>query len=919
MIDRMNDPTAVAVDERAPGRGAVREPTVRVVVTAVADADLEAALASIRRQAYDHVVDVVVIGEGAGALTGVTVVESLEAAIATTDPGVDYLWIVHADARPRPDALASLVREVERHEAGLGASKLLRAGTMDELEEIGSATDVFGEPFSGLDQGEVDLQQYDVVREVSYVHSVSMLVRRDLARGLGGLDNLLPPSASGLDFSQRARLAGGRVIIVPSSEVYHQGKCFLTVHGWRERAGRMRSMWKAYRPLTLTWVIPLAFLVGLLDSILNLLLLRWRPLTSYVAMWSWNLFHLPSTWVARRKANSIRSVGDEELFRFQTTGSVRLRDIGIEVSGRALSLFDDDQALARGAKRVWSSSGFFGALISILILLVVGRGILLSGVPNLGFSFPWEPPTFALQRFLGGWNEAGLGSPVPVHPMTGWSGMVSLAWFGTEGAARTLATFGLGVVAVVGMGRLLGRLEIRGSGRYLAGLVAISGPGTAALVGRGSWSALAGAAFLPWALRAVFVHPSQETGSKWSSIGWALLIGWILASLSPVLVLVPLAACLIWLVQGGQGARLGLAVSVGLGAIVAASFLSGDPGWVLDAGRRLGVEVNLAWPGAILIAAVPFFVEAGRYRRAAGLGAFLGLGSLVLWGLGVGGPGIEEAVLVTSSLGAALVTAVALDRLSFKPLTLVAGIGGLMVLFWSVLSMLGGNLGLPSADVNEELVFADRLAEVGQPTRVLYVSEDAELVPGAARPGPGYWYRVLDGSGTTSDEVWLPPARAGDELLETRLETITTGAELRPGESLAEFSIGWIVVEGAETRLDEALASQFDVIPVPFDSNERIYESPMADPLAVTDDGDVWSKVGLVFEGEPTAGRVAISSNYTSSWVPSGVNDSWHLSVLALTGSASYQGHVLNLVLGYVALFVLIAAILIIILARRAR
>ena len=113
---------------------------------------------------------------------GVGLTRTLEEAIIGTDPEVDYLWILHSDARPRPDALAALVSELDRNDASLGGSKLLLAGTRDQLESIGSATDVFGDPFSGLDDGEIDLQQYDVVREVAFVSSVSMLVRRDLAQ-----------------------------------------------------------------------------------------------------------------------------------------------------------------------------------------------------------------------------------------------------------------------------------------------------------------------------------------------------------------------------------------------------------------------------------------------------------------------------------------------------------------------------------------------------------------------------------------------------------------------------------------------------------------------------------------------------------------------------------------------------------------
>lgn len=916
MTQRMSDAETTAGEEHPSAPTATINPSVRVVVTAVEKADVDAALSAIRRQAYDHVVDVAVVGSSSSG-DGVIAVNSLDSAIASSDPSIDYLWILHSDARPRPDSLAALVREVERHDAGLGASKLLIAGSKDELEAIGSATDVFGEPFSGLDDGEVDQQQYDVVREVSYVQPVSMLVRRDLARGLGGLDPLLPPSASGLDFSQRARMAGGRVIIVPSSEVYHQGKCQLTVQGWRERAGRMRAMLKAYSLLSLAWVLPLALIVNVLDSLLNLLLARWRPLVSFVASVGWNLLHLPSTLASRRRANQIRSVGDEELFRFQTAGSVRLRSIGGEVTTKALSLFDDDQILTRGARRLWSSSGSFGAFIAVFVIVLSARGILFSGVPNGGLSFPFEPPSDALGRFLGGWNEAGLGSPTPVHPATALTGIVSLIWFGSEGAARALLTIGSGAIAIVGMGRLLGRLGMRGSGRYLAGLVVIAGPGTAALVGRGSWTALAAAAFLPWAVRSVFVHPAESERRRWGPIGWAIILGWVIASLSPLLVVVPALGALLWSIQGGKRSRIVLAAATLFGGVVAVNFVNGDPGWLTDPGRRLGLEVNFIWAAALLLAVVPLFNESSRPRRVGSFGAILALGALVLWTSGIGGPGLEEATLVTASLGTAIVAGVALDKLTFRPLPLVSSLGALIILGWSVVSMFGGHLGLPSGDVNDSLVFAESLADDGQARRVLYVSAEQDLVPGESRPGPGYWYRLLDGSGTTNDEVWLPEPRAGDELLEERLTEITTGSNLRPGTLLSEFSIGWIVVDGPETDLDVALANQFDIIPLPLDTEVRIYENPSAIPPAAAESGAAWTKFGAGYTGAVGSDRVILTTNYSPSWGPVGEQDGWWTTVSAREGTAAYSGHVVNIVLGYASIVVLLGAAALVLFARR--
>ena len=413
-------------------------PRVKVIVTLVEGADLRAALATVDRQVYEGIHEVVVIGDSNGDLHGdIGRAASLEEAIARTEPDVDYLWILHSDARPRPDALSALVSELERNEASLGGSKLLLAGTRDELESIGSATDVFGDPFTGLDEGEIDLQQYDVVREVAFVSSVSMLVRRDLAQGLRGLDELLEPVAAGLDFSQRVRLAGGRVITVPSSEVYHQARCEERGRGWREEAGRLRAMLKAYRPITLAWVVPFEILVSLVDALANLVLLRWRVGAGHAMSWLWNIAHLPSTIGERRRFRPVRAVGDEELFRFQAQGSVRLREVGSELTDKFLSIFDDDQALARGTRRIWSSPGIWGAILAAGIVIFSSWSIFFSGVPNTGFSFPFEPRTLALDRFLAGWNDSGLGTADAVHPSTGFNGLTSFLWFGAEGAART--------------------------------------------------------------------------------------------------------------------------------------------------------------------------------------------------------------------------------------------------------------------------------------------------------------------------------------------------------------------------------------------------------------------------------------------------------------------------------------------------
>lgn len=896
-------------------------PRAQVLLTLVEGADLQAALAAVGRQVYEPSPSVVLIGwDEEGSLPeGVSSVSSLEEAIAAAPSEIDYLWLLHSDARPRPDALRALVFELERSEGGLAGSKLLVAGTENELESVGSATDVFGEPYSGIDEGEIDLQQYDVVREVAFVPSASMMVRRDLAQGLRGLDPLLPPVAAGLDFSQRIRLAGGRVITVPSSEVYHQGRCIEAERGWREQAGRLRSMLTAYTPLTLAWVVPFDLVVSFLDSLASLLLLRWRPAAAYLRSLAWNLLHLPSTVSQRRRLRRVRVAKDEELFRFQTRGSVRLRETGSELTGRILSIFDEDQALARGSKRIWASPGIWGALVASLLVVFSARALFFTGVPNVGFSFPFESPSVALARWFGGWNDSGLGSGTAVHPSVGLTGAVSWLWFGAEGAARTISTIALGVVGVVGMGRLAARFGLRGPGRYLSGIVLLAGPGTAVLTAAGSWLSFAAAAVAPWAVRAVFSHKRRAGIDSLAAIGAAVLLSIPLAALSPVLVLAPLVFVVTWALMGGTGGRPVLALAALAGAVAAVPFLLGDPGWLFESNRRLGGLADPAWLVLILVGVVPLFIGDLGSRLAGVLGGVVALAALAAANVIPLGPGLEEGLLILASLGTALVVAVGLERFSSDVGRLASALAAVAILGVSLASFGNGRLGLPPGDANDSLAFATTLAGDGGPGRVLLVSETRSDVPGEARPGPGFWYRVIDGKGMTHDELWLPPMQAGDRSLEDDLTAIASGAVLRPGGLLGDYAIDWIVLAGPENDLDSALDAQLDLIPVPLDPGARVFENTQAAPVADSDVGEPWIADGGGFVGNPGSGRVVLAQNYDAGWQPEPSSEGWRVGISASTGTASYQGPAIDRWLEIVSLALLAISAGLVIMGRTRR
>lgn len=586
----------------------------------------------------------------------------------------------------------------------------------------------------------------------------------------------------------------------------------------------------------------------------------------------------------------VRSRGDEELFRFQARGSVALREVGSEMTDRVLSVFDDDQALVRGTRRVWSSPGMWGAGLAALVILAGSWSLLFSGIPNVGFSFPFEPASVAADRFFAGWNDSGLGSPDAVHPAVGLTALLSFLFFGAEGAARTIGTLVFAVLAVLGMGRLAGRLGFRGPGRYLSGLVLIAGPGTALLAGDGSWLALGAAGLLPWAVRSVFLHPTDRSRSRLTHLAWILIWTLLLTAMSPVLGVVPLGVAILWRLVGGSRSSFLLGLGSLAAGLVAVNFVFDDRGWLVETDRRLGLVVSDWWPVLVAVTTIPIIFTEGRVRRLASFGAIVGLAGLLVVRLPVGGPGIDEAALILASFGAAVVVTAALDKISVEPRRLLAAVGASAILVVSIGSLLNGRLGLPEGDVNDRLSFASTLAGGGGEGRVLIVSTDQSMIPGESRPGPGFWYRLLDGGGTTIDEVWLAERRTGDRELGETIQRIASGAELRPGAALAGYSVDWVVVAGEESALDPILETQLDLTPTPLINEWRVYENPASAPLAAGDDGVTWIRDGAGFSGPVTSGRIGITVNHAAGWAPDAASDGWHLTVSGGEGSAVFAG-----------------------------
>lgn len=135
---------------------------------------------------------------------------------------VQWIWLLHDDAAPAPDALAELLHAVERAPSvTVAGCKQLGWDNDRHLVDVGLSTSRWAERLTLIDADEVDQGQYDARTDTFAVNSAGMLVRRDVWEQLQGFDPALPGSGDDMDLCWRNWLAGNRVVVVPSARMFH--------------------------------------------------------------------------------------------------------------------------------------------------------------------------------------------------------------------------------------------------------------------------------------------------------------------------------------------------------------------------------------------------------------------------------------------------------------------------------------------------------------------------------------------------------------------------------------------------------------------------------------------------------------------------------------------------------------------------
>ncbi|MFC8241229.1 glycosyltransferase family 2 protein [Streptomyces chartreusis] len=736
---------------------------------------------------------------------------------------VQWLWLLHDDCAPEPDALAQLLRVVENeHELGrddiaVVGPKLRGWYDRRQLLEVGVTIANSGRRWTGLDRREQDQGQHDHVRPVLSVSTAGMLVRRDVFEELGGFDRRLPLMRDDVDLCWRATAAGHRVLIAPEAVVRHAeassrerrtvdcvGRTAASPHKV-DKAGAVYTLLVNTRTAVLPWVLlrlvvgtvlrTLAYLVGkvpgqALDEIRGLMgtLLRperiiagrrrrGRPVIDKVEMRA--LFPPPGATVratVEQAAGSLVGRSDPEV----TSGAGRHGSAVESGPGGDDADFLEIEQFAR-LKRVARKPGPVLFLVLLFVSLIACRELLGGGALAGGALLPAPAESGELwSRYLDAWHPVGAGGTPSAPPYLALVAMLASTLLGSTGLAVTvLLVCSVPLAGFTAYFASRPLVESRLLRAWAAVVYAFLPAATGALAGGRIGTAVL-AVLLPLIARAGIAasglaNSSDARGSWRATWAYALLLT-VATAFTPI----------IW--------PIALLLGVGLLAVRRTDITA----YGLRFLAQFGAPLLVLAPWSLSLLPFGFFREAGLEYGASAASA------LDLLGASPGGPGTVSGLMLIGVVLAALAALLRSERqLGIRTAWVVALLGFL----FAVLSNGSTWAGPATLVYGIALLAAALLGADGARSRVAEQSFGwrqpvAALIAFTAAAGPllvaaGWMIRGADGPLERRDPVQVPAFVAEESGTRDQARTLVLDSD-------SSAHVGYMLVRGSGARLGDA-------------------------------------------------------------------------------------------------------------------
>jgi GT2 family glycosyltransferase len=787
--------------------------------------------------------------------------------------GMDWLWLLHDDCAPEPEALERLLAEAEsRPSASILGPKLVSWTNPDRLSEIGFSIDRTGRAVSAIEDDEIDQGQHDQIRDVFFVNTAGMLVRRGALLNVGGFDERMPAFRDDLDLCWRTHLGGGRVLVVPQARVRHFAAA--ASRSRRTRAvGHPRYLIErhtlaAMLKATSLRKLPFALLLAMVGALVRAagLALTGRPADALAVLWAWgwNVKELPVTIVHRRRLQRQRKVDDSALAALRAPGGQRLRALlrgtlelvyGAEVGAHVAQRTDDTGeeqdmptagvSLARivaGHPVAFMVAGF------ALVMAVSLRSVLFApAIASVSLGVWPATATELLREFAASFHRAELGSTAAAAPSLALLGGLSVLTFGKALVAEKLLLWLALPLAAASCTRALRVVVPQLWARALAGLLYATAPLATGALAQGRIGELALLVLAPPTLaQVVLALRADQPREPWRpALRFALLaaaaVAMSPAAVVPFAVAVAVAVAVVLVRADAAGRRLAVRQSLFLagGFALALALLLPWSGRLLTGSAFAGLGRPLATPDLVdllqlrpggggvpgplvgpvyplLALAALFFVGELRRRRRAFwlLGGFLVAALAAAWQAKGLLPRVTDwpaGLLVPGAVAWAAACGLGLAGVG-QALRRLAARSSLRRGVAAALVLCSAVTGLLVAG---HLVRGgwSPMEAVDSPALPATVTRgQARVLWLAGRPDHGVDFAVTGPKGRTLLDPGRLPARAVDDLGSVVTDIVEARTH-RAGSMLRMFGIGYVVVRpGAEAdRLVDLVARQQDL------------------------------------------------------------------------------------------------------------
>ena len=784
--------------------------------------------------------------------------------------GDNGLFLVcHDDVALAPNAVRVMASELFRSNAGLVGPKLVEWDNPRVLQHVGLGLDRFGEVDSPIDEGEVDQEQHDAVRDVFVVPSACFLMRADLFRTLGGFDPQISFHGDDVDLCWRAHHTGARVIVAPDAVVRHREQLVVRrpdlAHRTLEARHRVRTVATLTGASRLLGRSVQLVLLTLAELVVGLFTGRFGEAAASLRGLVGLLGRTPRIVTRRRQIRAQRAVPEREVLGLQNRGSARLTSY---LRGRDTATFVGEQTTVRR----WRQASFGPPLawfVFVLAVLIGGRNLIRHGVPPVGEFLPFPSAGDLWSAYGSSFDPRGFGATA-ANP-TGWVATAVLsvvAWFRMP-LFQTMSVVGLYLLGGLGAWRLA--TVFPANRARIAGLVVYVGtPLVPGLLQTGDLSGLIWYAALPWLVHETRLAAGLATADPFTATfdltdgvadpGWrarvralalaALITGTAAAFVPATLVLWFAAGVLValaTLLAGGSWR-----VAAWIAACTAVTSVTGvllNLPWALDwswetiagppragaTGRALANVAALA-PSldrfAVLALAlyVPVLAalaiaRAWRFTWAVrGSALVLVFGAAMVFaerGVEIAGRAAPASTLlaVPVALGLALCAAAVAGGFGSdvrargfgwrQPLLILGHAAIVLGVIPAVLTIGDGSWHIARTPLPR--LYANQFPvdrELGD-YRVLFVGDPRTLPVPAHGYADGIAFAVVDAGPLDATDRFPMPATDGDDAVVDALALLADGATLRAGRLLAPLGIRFVVVpltNGSTSTLADPIA-----------------------------------------------------------------------------------------------------------------